>query len=256
MANVLDTPNSLNQSVWSACEIMNYLTGRGWCRLKDISDDLDMDIARAHRLLRTLVLQDYVQYDPDSHKYSLGLKFFTISYSMSRDVLISAARPHLEFAASELFETINLGMLDSNKAKLIHVYRIQGNLSQSFKDVALGVSRYVNESSLGKCILAFLPYGEQQDILNRLEYRKHTETTIMTKTALQQDLVESKKRGYAIDNEEIEPGVFCYAVPIVDSNKNCIAAASVSTSERPTPERVQHMVQVMKTAASRISKAL
>ena len=256
MPYVHETPNSLNQSVWSACEILNYLTGKGWCRLKDISEDLNMDVARAHRLLRTLVLQDYAQYDPDTHKYSLGLKFFTISYSMSRDVLISAARPHLEYAASELFETINLGMLDSNKAKLIHVYRVYGNLSKSFKDVALGVSRYVNESALGKCILAYLPYAEQQDVLNRLEFRRHTSRTLMNKTALQQDLIETKKRGYAFDDEEIEPGVFCFAVPIIDSNKNCIAAASVSMNEEPSSELAKHMIDVMKTAASRISKML
>ncbi len=256
MANVLDTPNSLNQSVWSACEILNYLTGKGWCRLKDIADDLDMDVARAHRLLRTLVLQDYAQYDPDTHKYSLGLKFFTISYSMSRDVLISAARPHLEYAASELFETINLGMLDSNKAKLIHVYRVDGNLSTSFKDVALGVSRYVNESALGKCILAQLSYGEQQDILNRLEYRKHTEKTIMTKAALQKDLAEIKKRGYATDDEEIVPGVFCFAVPIMDASHNCIAAASVSMNGAPSSEKVQQILRVMKNAALQITKDL
>ena len=256
MPSVHDTPNSLNQSVWSACEILNYLTGKGWCRLKDIAEELDMDVARAHRLLRTLVLQDFAQYDPDTHKYSLGLKFFTISYSMSRDVLVSAARPQLEYAASELFETINLGMLDSNKAKLVHVYRVYGDLSTNYKDVALGVSRYVNESALGKCILAYLPYAEQQDVLNRLEYRRHTDKTLITKAALQQDLIDTKKRGYACDDEEIEPGVFCFAVPIMDSNKNCIAAASVSTKAEPSPERAKHMIEVMKTAAAKISKSL
>ena len=61
---------------------------------------------------------------------------------------------------------------------------------------------------------------------------------------------------YAFDDEEIEPGVFCFAVPIIDSNKNCIAAASVSMNEEPSPELAKHMIDVMKTAASRISKML
>lgn len=249
-------PSNLNQSVWSCCEVIKYLSGKDWCRLKDIAQALNMDAAKVHRLLNTLAVHDFVQYDEDTHRYRLGFQFFTIAYHMSRSSLISAAKPHLEYAAGELFETINLGMLANDKAKLVHIYRLDGNLSASYDDIPLGVSRFANESALGKSILAYLPYGEQQSVLNRIEFHQYTDRTIITKEAFQQDLILTRERGYAIDDGEIEPGCYCVAMPIFDGTGKVAAAVSVAMKEQPESRMMNRVLSVLKTTTERIEKSL
>lgn len=256
MSTGMNTPSSLNQSVWSACEIIKYLTGKDWCRLKDISQGVKMDPAKVHRLLSTLALHDFIQLDSDTHRYRLGFQFYTIAYHMSRDNLLSSAKPQIEYAASELFETINLGILTNDKSKLVYIYRIDGKLSAEYSDVPLGASCFAYESALGKCILAYLPYGERMSVLNRIEFRQHTQKSIITKEALQGELDVTRERGYAIDDEEVSPGVYCVAMPIFDSTNQIVAAMSVSMQEMPHDRKLEHTLNVLKTATTRISKAL
>ena len=114
--------------MYNAFEIINYLTNKNWCRLKDISKDMNMEIAKVHRLLNTMVLQDYVEYDEVTRRYRLGLKFYTISYHMAKSgSLVAVARDHLDWAAEQLQETINLGILSNDSTEVKHIYKVQGN---------------------------------------------------------------------------------------------------------------------------------
>jgi DNA-binding IclR family transcriptional regulator len=256
MKTLQSIPTGLNGSVWSACDLINYLVDKGWCRIKDISQALDMDPAKVHRLLNTLVVHDFIQYDDDTHRYQLGFKFLTIAYHMSKSSLISTAKPHLEYAASELFETINLGVLANDKSKLIHIYRVDGNLASSFTDVPLGVSRYANESALGKCIMAYLSYGEQQSILSRIEYRKYTENSITNQKKLEYELALTKERGYAVDDGEIDSRVFCVAMPVFTGTGDVLAAVSVSMIGKPSQKTLKRVISVLKTTTDGITRSL
>ncbi len=249
---ISNMPANLNQSVWSACEIIKYLTGKGWCRLKDISQDLNIEQAKAHRLLNTLVAHDFVQLDEDTRKYRLGLQFYSISYRMSKDTIVHTAKVYLEQAAAELFETINMGMLSHDKAKLVHVYRIDGALAADYSDVPLGVSRFINESALGKVILAHLPFGEQQAILNRLEFKQYTDNTILTRDDFQKDLFGIVQRGYAIDAHERSSDCYCIAMPIFDGSDRVVAAVSVSMRAQPSQKKAAKVIRVLKHTADQI----
>ncbi len=249
-------PSNLNQSVWDACGIIKYLTGKDWCRLKDISQDLNIEQAKTHRLLSTLVYHDFVQYNEDTHQYRLGLQFYTIAYRMSQDSVVSVAKPFLEKAAGALFETVNFGMLAHDKAKLVHVYRLDGSLSANYDDIPLGVSRFINESALGKAILANMPFGEQQAVMNRLEFRQYTDKSILSKEALQQDLFRIVERGYAVDDEEVAPGCYCVAMPVYDATERAIAAVSIALIGKPSDKRLAQVLRVLKITTEQITEKL
>ena len=55
-----------------------------------------------------------------------------------------------------------------------------------------------------------------------------TKHTITTKDDLLAELDTVRSRGYAIDDEECEPGVRCVAAPIRDYTENVVASISVS----------------------------
>lgn len=242
-----------NKSVLNACDLLQYLVGKDWCRLKDISQALDMDQAKAHRLLNTLAIRDFVQYNEETRRYRIGFQFYSIVYHMYRDNLLCAARPHLEQAAGELQETINLGVLSDGKERMSYVFRLDGVLSAVYDDVPLGVSRYVHESACGKCLLAYLPEEEQAPIFKKLKFKRYTKTSIVSEEALREDLRLILTRGYALDEEEIADGVFCVAMPIFDRSGDVIAAVSVSMKGSLSEAKLQKVLIVLKETTARIT---
>ena len=57
---------------------------------------------------------------------------------------------------------------------------------------------------------------------------KKTERTIITKEQLYKEIEEVKKKGYAVDNREIEEHMLCFAAPVFNFSGECVAAISIS----------------------------
>lgn len=241
-----------NQSVWSSCEIIKYLAGRDWCRLKDISENLEIEQARTHRLLNALIAQGFVQYNSDTRKYKLGFQFYNIVHRMTRDRILNISIPFMEAMADSLNEVVNLGLMDEDKTKMHYIYRLDGNLSLIFGDAPSGI----HESALGKCMLAFQPKSIRTDIINKLSYTQYTDHSIMSSHVLINEIESIRKTGYAVDAEEIVEGIYCIGIPLLDSSQQVIAGISVSLTEKPTREKMKEVLSVMRKTAMSISKAL
>jgi DNA-binding IclR family transcriptional regulator len=247
----------INHSVNNALTIIEYLTKRDWCRLKDISSDLSMDLSKVHRLVNTMLEKNYIEYDKNTRRYRLGYKFFTITHHMSQtNSLISLSRSHLEWAAVRLSETINLGILSGSMTSVTHVLQIEGNKDVVRLDVPVGSDTHIHASGLGKCLLAFMSPGEQSLIASKLNYIKFTENTITSEKELLKELQIIRSQGYAIDRGEYHPNMCCLAVPIISSSGRIVAALSMSIYGTEEDLHEPNSYPILKEAASRISKAM
>jgi DNA-binding IclR family transcriptional regulator len=86
----------------------------------------------------------------------------------------------------------------------------------------------VHCTSVGKAILAFLPEDRIEDILRRTRFERFTHRTIPTPEALRVEIEKTRRRGYAVDDEELEEGLRCIAVPLLDAQRQPVAAVSIS----------------------------
>jgi DNA-binding IclR family transcriptional regulator len=77
-------------------------------------------------------------------------------------------------------------------------------------------------------MLAFLPEERFADILRRIRFERFTHRTISTAEALRAEIEKTRRRGYAVDDEELEEGLRCIAVPVLDAQRLPVAAVSVS----------------------------
>jgi DNA-binding IclR family transcriptional regulator len=99
----------------------------------------------------------------------------------------------------------------------------------------VGMSVPLHCSALGKVLLA---YGTGQLPPGRLE--RLTDKTITTETALRSDLAGVRARGYAVTDEELEPGLIAVAAPVRGYDGAVVAALSVSApTNRMTSEDVK-----------------
>ena len=97
----------------------------------------------------------------------------------------------------------------------------------------------LHASSLGKAIMSTLPEKAVTEVLQRVGLRRFTERTIVDPNVLLADLDATRKRGWAIDNEERADGMRCVGAPVFNEHGEAVGAISISgPTVRITDERL------------------
>ena len=135
--------------------------------------------------------------------------------------LIAVAQPFLDRLGKATGETINLGVASAGMVEQIaqvdSTYLIGGTNW-------VGLSVPLHCSASGKVLLA--SGAAQLPPERKLERR--TDKTITTEAALKADLAAVRARGYAVTDEELEPGLIAVAAPVHSVDGSVVAALSVS----------------------------
>ncbi|MBE6939707.1 MAG: IclR family transcriptional regulator [Ruminococcaceae bacterium] len=224
--------------------------------LSDLADQVGLHISTAHRLVGALVSRGYAIKDPQSGKYRLTFRMFEVgSRIVSGANIVSVARPFLEYLAAVAGETVHLSVRD--KDEVVYLYK------DSHADLTGRMASFVGLRSpmyctaMGKSILALLPETEVRTIWSRTQVVKLTANTICTYGAMQRELELTAQRGYAVDNEEHETGVYCIAAAITNFNHQPVGAISISSPISQMDEaRKRQLSQHIREAAISISTLL
>jgi len=158
------------------------------------------------RLLMALERNGLVQRDTRG-RFRPGEVFVSYAWRGGAEAgLITVAQPFLDRLGDATGETINLGVASRGMveqvAQVDSTYLIGGTNW-------VGLSVPLHCAALGKVLLA---YGAAPLPPGRLVRR--TGRTITSRDALQADLAEVRRRGYAVTNEELEPGLVAVAAPV------------------------------------------
>jgi IclR family transcriptional regulator, pca regulon regulatory protein len=81
---------------------------------------------------------------------------------------------------------------------------------------------------LGKVLLSGLNDKELNECINRIEFTPLTPKTILSKEKLRKEVIETRKKGYAICDQELSLDMYSIAVPLFDNQGEMIAAINVS----------------------------
>jgi len=108
-------------------------------------------------------------------------------------------------------------------------------------------------SAIGKVLLAYLDTPQLDRYLLNGPFVKLTSNTTIDPEQLRHELEHVRLRSYAIDNEEIEFGLFCVAVPIFWPDGKARAAISLSDVSRHGAEGLLlKNVAILRQAADQI----
>jgi len=192
----------------------------------------------AHRILMALEYNDLIKQTPSTSKYHLGIKLFKLGHqAVSQLNLREICRPFLSRLMNDTKETIHLAVLDDDQ--VLYLDKVEGPHALRMPS---RVGRYIPTycTSLGKAMLSCLDDQEVKSILRRQTLKPHTENTVKNINQLLADLRSVRKRGYAVDNEEIEIGLRCVGAPLRDYTGGMVGAISVAApsarlSEKNTP---------------------
>jgi len=184
-----------------------------------------------------------------SGKFRLGLRLFDFgNRAIEQYDLRDRAQAHLRRLVAETEETAHLCILEG--AHVIYIDKIEP--ARSVRMITrIGASNPVHCTSVGKAILAFMPEERIVDVLRRTRFERFTHRTVGTAEALRVELEKTRRRGYAVDDEELEEGLRCIAVPVLDGQRQPVAAVSVSgpsfrVTAQKLPAIANHLLQCVR----------
>ena len=93
-----------------------------------------------------------------------------------------------------------------------------------------------HSTAVGKVLLAWQDEEQVRRVVHRLGLPPRTPRTLTTLEEFTAELAAVRARGWAVDDEEEEPGVRCLAVP-VGLGPRAVVAVSVSAPASPTSWR-------------------
>ena len=209
---------------------------------KEVSSLLGFAPSSTLALLQTMEENGYLSAD-EQKRYYLGGRLMSLgAVAASRIDLNKIGTPYLK----KLMQTCFLGVLSGDEI----VYIAKENCERTITtNASIGSRKPVYCTGLGKAFLAFLPEKESSQIIDRIELKAFTEHTVTDKLELKKEIAQFRNQGDAVDNQEIEQGLWCMAVPIYDNTGHMKAAISVSGLKQRMVEKKELLkTEMLKTA--------
>ncbi len=217
-----------NRTVKRSIDIIEFVakTENG-ATLKDIIEGLKLPKTSAYDIIRELVSTGMLaEKRGEVNKYRIGLKAFQIGNEYLNETdLITMAKPVVKVMAEKTNKTAFIAVMSEGYVTYIYKYEPKTSIITTSN---IGTKNPIHCTSLGKAMLSGMSREEQLRELAHAEFTKFTDHTIMDQAQLLKDVDEAAKRGYAIDNREIEEHTMCIGSPIFNHEGRVIAGLSVS----------------------------
>jgi IclR family KDG regulon transcriptional repressor len=177
-----------------------------------------------HRLASTLVEEGFLEQNPSTERYRLGLSLFALGTLVRRRMDVSReALPFLHELRDRTGESVHLAVIEG--VEIIYLFNLESQQAIGLRSY-LGLRKPAFCTSEGRALLAF----SSPTVLSRNIKKGLTAQTQKTTTepaALHKLLGEVKLSGYAIDDGESEEGMRGLAAPVWDAGGAVIAAVGL-----------------------------
>lgn len=194
-------------------EILDYIIRADHpVRLSEVVAEFQIDRAMAYRFLQTLCGFGLLYQDSKTKRYASGGHFYGWMLRARHQLgIVDVARPYLEEVAKQTGQSAHLGMLVDDQVLLVDFVPSENLISVNNR---VGVLEPIYCTAIGKSIAMSAAPEALDSLLDGVNLVPHTGRTITDRGKLKRHLVESAKRGYAIDDGEFNELLACVAVPL------------------------------------------
>lgn len=174
----------------------------------------------AYRLLNTLVVAGFAEYEPSTKLYRLGLRLFQLGQKVAHARgLDEAAGPVMRHLTAQTGESSILATLD--EGQVLTLYTVDGPQFRTTTDP--GDHGPLNTSAVGKIFLA-----HHETLADTVELVARTPRSITDREQLRSELAQVRARGWAGQCEENDEGMAAVAVPIRSAAGRLVASLAVA----------------------------
>lgn len=237
-----------------ACQVLDLVSkSANGCLLKEISKQLAIPRTTALRITQTLLQADYlVQKDDGCFVLGSALVQLGVKALDSFDIR-GYARAVLQALSADTDETAHLAVLSGTKSMLIEVCDSPHPIRIAARP---GTLVDLHCSATGKVFLAY-SVADPETFCRQLELSVHTKNTHSTVEAVLAGIEETRRNGYALDEEEYMLGARCIAAPVVNAFGKTVDALGITASVHTvTKARIATVAARVKKAAAELSSKL
>ncbi len=207
-------------------------------------------------LLRTLRDRDYLAVGGRDHSYRLGPRVATLGAAFLQRVdLVREGLAVVRDVSHRCDETVHLAALRGNEVQ--YLAKEEGT-SRMRMVSTVGSVLPAHGTGVGKMLLSALERERLEELFPvGQELERLTDLTIVDRDVLMRELWEIDQRGYARDRGESTVGLECIAAPVLNAQRQVVAAMSVSVPQpRFTPEREPFLRDTLLAGARTLSHRL
>jgi IclR family pca regulon transcriptional regulator len=181
--------------------------------------------ASCRRLLFTLETLGYV--GVDGREFFLQPRILDIGYSFLtslpfRDIV----EPFIQDLSDKVRESVSVSVLDGSD--IVFVSRVAASRIMTLS-LSVGSRLPAYCTSTGRVLLAAMPVAEQKRHLGSTPLVALTKFTLHRESDILTELEKVAKRGWSLNDQELEIGLRSVAAPIRDSIGRTVAAINIST---------------------------
>jgi DNA-binding IclR family transcriptional regulator len=179
--------------------------------------------ATVHRVLLTLMKDDWIEQNPRTSRYRLGFGLLgTAAVSLAFTPLVAKARQALLRVTALSRQYSWLGVLVGRR--IAYLAEVEGRATK-YDPFQAGVNQYAHATCGGKVLLAALPAGEIDRLYrDTSQLHRYTEKTITERSLLAAELEKVRNQGYALDEGQLRQHWNGVALPVRGLDGRVIAA--------------------------------
>lgn len=233
------------RSAGTALDVLGCFAVDSELGVSDVARRLGIAKSTAHRLLQTLCSRNFIEQDPQTGLYRLGLHLYELGHlAQARNTMRHAALPHMQHIARLSGHSVNLGVPDG--ADVVFIERIEPLLEEGI----IGRRQSMHCTSSGKVIAAFNPSADHAR--RQAGFPAQAPGTVRTSGDWDQTLERVRRSGFAVSRNESFDNITSIAVPVL-RRRRAVGALSVFDKTEAITPHLDRLHVLLATAAHRIS---
>jgi DNA-binding IclR family transcriptional regulator len=251
---VADTSTSLRRGLFVLQALQSDAAmAAGGLGVIKIADVVGEDKSQVSRTLRVLHEHGLVDRDPETRAYRLGWALFALAVHAGDTRLLAAGERTLKVLGEMVEERVHLTVLQG-----VDVLTVISESPPQVIQAAdwVGRSHPVHCSSAGQALLLDHTLKDLVALLPDREFTPLGPNGPRTVAQFYARIEAARARGYAMADEEFEPGLVAVAAPVRDFRGRIVAAINLSGPKFRLEDRLAELGGAVAAAASRMSALL
>ncbi len=221
--------------------------------LQKLAEETDIPKPTLHRMLQQLESAGLLERSGDGRQYGTGVRLRKLAESLLlNDTFHGARHGVLRALVNEVGESCNLTALSGSE--VMYLDRVETPAPLRFY-LHSGSRVPVHCSASGKLFLAGMTPSQRQRLLAHAPLEAFTPKTLTDLDALEEEIKQVRRQGFALDNEEFLPGLMCVAVLVPNpSGRSNLCVAVQAPIMRLTPDKALGLLPALQRAADAFSR--
>lgn len=219
----------------------------------DIAKQLKLPRSSVHGLLGSLLAAGLIRKTDERH-FVLGahVMYWANGFLAQQDIVAAFHEAIARLPELDAY-TLTLSTLSNDQVVYLACRNSRSPLGFTFR---IGMQLPAVFTATGKMMLSALNDAEVRALVPHFP-APYTDTSVQTHQALAEELAQSRRQGYALDNGQLRLGMHCFGVAVADHSGQARFGVAASLIEQEADEKTRlHLVSGLKKLAAQLTQGL